>query len=52
MEFHRAKRVILRGNADFSERALQAQIEKEPSLLGLGDVEVRGVERRQPQGDG
>jgi len=50
VEFHRAKRVILRGNADFSERALQAQIEKEPSLLGLGDVEVRGVERRQPQG--
>lgn len=49
-EFHRAKRVSLRGNADFSERALQAQIEKNPGLLGLGDVEVRGVERRQPQG--
>ena len=50
MDFHPAKRVSLRGNADFSERALQAQIEKDPSLLGLGDVEVRGVERRQPQG--
>ena len=50
MQFHRAKRLSLRGNADFSERALQAQIEKDPSLLGLGDVEVRAVERRQPQG--
>lgn len=49
MEFHRAKRVNLRGNPDFSERELQELIKNDTGLLGLGDLEVRGVERRQPR---
>lgn len=32
------------------ERWLQDQIEKDPSLLGLGDLEIAGREHRQPVG--
>ncbi|MYA19010.1 MAG: hypothetical protein F4Z25_01795 [Chloroflexi bacterium] len=46
MEFHKAKSVGLRGR---SERWLQEEITKDPGLLGLGDLDVRDVERRQPR---
>lgn len=49
MEFHRAKHVSLRDDPARSERWLQELITKDPTLLGLGDLDVRDVERRQPR---
>ena len=47
MQFHKAKRVDLKGSAEFSENKLQQLITSDPGILGLGNVDVRDVERRQ-----
>lgn len=43
----KAEPVALRGHADFNEAWLQKQIADDPSILGLGDVELIERERRQ-----
>jgi hypothetical protein len=44
------RRILLKSHPDFSERWLQEQIKSNPSLLGLGDVDVKDEERIQPSG--
>lgn len=41
--------IDLRKHPHLSERWVQKVIEDDPSLLGLGDLDVREVERRQPR---
>ena len=48
MEFQTARSINMRQHAQFNERWLQERIAEEPSLLGLGDLIVRDVERAQP----
>jgi hypothetical protein len=47
LTYTKAEPVILRGHADFNEAWLQKQIAEDPTILGLGDVELVGRERRQ-----
>ena len=48
MELRPARRVRLLGHPEVNERWLQEQIANDPTLLGLGDLDVRDMERRQP----
>ena len=47
-ELHRATLISLKDSTELSERWLQGVLKADPSLLGLGDLTVRDVERRQP----
>lgn len=49
MEFTKARPLSLRAHTQFNERWLHERLIEDPSLLGLGDLVVRGVERRQPR---
>lgn len=49
MEYVRSKRVSLKAHPQFNEKWLQAQITTDSTLLGLGDLDVKDVERRQPR---
>ena len=44
------KYVSLKNHATFNEKWLQQRLSENPSLLGLGDLDVRDSERRQPSG--
>lgn len=48
MDFRKAKTVSLKANSDFNEKWLQSRLVDDPSLLGLGELVVKDVERRQP----
>ncbi len=50
-ELHYTKHelVSLKGNAQFTEKWLQQRIVENPTILGLGDVEVKDVEKVQPK---
>jgi hypothetical protein len=41
--------IQLKGHPEFAEKWVQDRIRDEPSILGLGDLEVKDVERMQPQ---
>ena len=45
---HRATPISLKDSSELNERWLQGVLKADPSLLGLGDLTVRDVERRQP----
>ena len=47
LRFVKAERVRLNDAPEFSERWLQDLIVNDPSVLGLGDLEVRHRERPQ-----
>jgi hypothetical protein len=49
MEFRKAKPVSLKAHETFNEKWLQNLLAEDPSLLGLGDLVVKQVERRQPR---
>lgn len=42
------KFISLKGHPTLNEKWLQGQLTENPSLLGLGDLQVRDIERRQP----
>lgn len=42
------KFISLKGHPTLNERWLQGQLTENPFLLGLGDLQVRDIERRQP----
>jgi len=44
-----SKRVWMKSNPTLTEKWLQQQIQKEPGILGLGEVEIKDVERVQPR---
>jgi len=49
MDFTKARTINLKRHATLNERWLQERIAEDPSLLGLGDVIVKDVERLQPR---
>lgn len=49
MDYVPAKRVSLKAHPVYNERWLQQLITEDPTLLGLGDLVVRDVERPQPR---
>ena len=51
MKYQPSKKINLKGYPNFNEKWLQAQIDKNPEILGLGeDIEVKDTERRQSSG--
>ena len=49
IEFERAERLSLMAHPELDERWVQNLIAKDPSILGLGDLELRQQERIQPR---
>ncbi len=49
-EIVKPKYISMKGHPDFNERWLHEQLIEDPSLLGLGDLDVRDSERSQPSG--
>jgi hypothetical protein len=49
MEYTKARPISLKGHPQYNEKWLQERIAEDPSLLGLGDLVVKDVERRQPR---
>lgn len=47
-QFVKSSRVLLKTHPEFSEKWLQQQIAADVELLGLGDLDVKDLERRQP----
>lgn len=45
----RAETFLLAGHPEFNEKWVQEKIRNDPSLLGLGELEVKDVERMQPK---
>ncbi len=41
--------ILLKDHPDFNEKWLQDRIAEDPSVLGLGDLELKDVERLQPK---
>lgn len=48
MDYVKSSTVSLKTHSKFNEKWLQQQIASDSSLLGLGDVDVKEIERRQP----
>jgi hypothetical protein len=48
MKYVAHKRVAMRTHPQLSEKWIQVLLADDPSLLGLGDVDVKDIERRQP----
>ena len=49
LPFERAERLSLKAHADLNEKWVQNLIADDPSILGLGDLELRQKERIQPR---
>ena len=49
MKFEKATPVSLKAHGVFNEKWLQERLTEDPGLLGLGELEVKDVERRQPR---
>lgn len=49
MEFRKAKPVSIKTHETYNEKWLQKVLADDPSVLGLGDLVVKDVERRQPR---
>lgn len=49
MEFQKSRVVSLKAHPVYTEKWLQGHLAGDPSLLGLGDLTLKDVERRQPR---
>ena len=49
MKHVKLSKIGIKKSPDLNERWVQKVLEDDPSLLGLGDLDVRDVERRQPR---
>jgi hypothetical protein len=49
MKFEKATPVSLKAHSEFDEKWLQERLVDDPGLLGLGDLGLKDVERRQPR---
>lgn len=49
MEFRKSRVISLKNHALYSEKWLQERLAEDPSLLGLGELSLKGIERRQPK---
>ncbi|CAA0155866.1 hypothetical protein [Tenacibaculum maritimum] len=50
MKYVRPEIISLKNNSEFNEKWLQAKIEEDPSIIGLGDLEFRDTEKIQVGG--
>jgi hypothetical protein len=50
VQYVRHKRLMLKQHPELNEGWVQAPIASDPGLLGLGEVDVKDVERPQPHG--
>jgi hypothetical protein len=50
VQYVKHKRLLLKQHPELTEKWLQATITADPTLLGLGEVDVKDVERIQPHG--
>lgn len=50
MNYIKPEIISLKNNSDFNEKWLQARIEEDPSIIGLGDLEFRDTEKIQVGG--
>lgn len=48
-EYIKGEKINLKNNPDFNEKWVQNRIAEEPSILGLGNLIVKGRERPQPK---
>ena len=49
MKFIKARAISLKSEPRLNEKWLQTLLAEDPSLLGLGDLVVKDIERRQPR---
>ena len=49
LKYIKAELVELRGSSEFNELWVRQRIEEDPSILGLGELDLKDVERRQPR---
>lgn len=49
LNFTKANRILLKDHPDFDEQWLRKRIEDDPSIIGLGELELKEVERIQPK---
>lgn len=49
MNFRKLEKISLKNHPDFTEKWLQNKLSEDPSMLGLGELIVRGYERKQPR---
>ena len=47
MEYQRSKTVSLKSHPEYNEKWLQSRIVEDPTILGLGELVVRDIERNQ-----
>lgn len=50
MKYIKPEIISLKNNSEFNEKWLQAKIEEDPSIIGLGDLEFRDTEKIQVGG--
>src|SRR2546427_7038490 len=50
LTYIKPEKLLLKDHPDFSEKWLCQRIKDDPSILGLGDVAIKDVERPQPYG--
>jgi hypothetical protein len=49
VDYRKSRRVSLKAHQEFNEKWLQQQIASDVQLLGLGELDVKDIERRQPR---
>src|ERR1035441_1579535 len=49
MEYQKSRAISLKSHEVYNEKWLQSLLVEDPSLLGLGDLVVKDIERRQPR---
>jgi len=49
MQYVKFEKISLKNHPEFNERWVQERIKEDPTLLGLGDVIVKDIERMQPR---
>lgn len=50
MKLEKSNRIWMKSNPSYTEKWLQDQIANDPSILNLGEIYVKDIERRQPSG--
>jgi hypothetical protein len=48
LDYVKSKPISMKGHQDFNEKWLHSRLVDDASLLGLGDLDVKDVERPQP----
>jgi hypothetical protein len=49
LTYIKPERILLKDASEFNEKWVQDRIKDDPSLLGLGDLEIKAAERMHPK---